>query len=165
MNDRKYRVLVVCTGNMCRSPMAEGLLAKLLDGELRERIDVSSAGTSTIDGYGASPYSIMICKEKGIDIFDHKTRELSPDIAARSDLILACDRGHKEFVTRRFEGAAEKTFLLSEFATSGEDSSSIEDPVNCSEEVYRDCFDAIKRYAEKIPPLLEAKLRDRTADE
>ena len=90
------RVLVVCVGNICRSPMAEALLRARLGH--RPRFDVSSAGVSALVGHPADESAILLMKERGIDISSHRARQLTPLLAAEADLILVMESGHERAV-------------------------------------------------------------------
>jgi low molecular weight protein-tyrosine phosphatase len=105
-------ILVVCAGNVCRSPIAEGLLRVALEARLAaEAPSVASAGTMGWVGSGADPSSVVAAAELGIDISGHRAREVSDEDVARSILILAMAPEH----ARAFDGEArERTFTLKE---------------------------------------------------
>jgi protein-tyrosine phosphatase len=90
------RVLVVCVGNICRSPMAEALLRARLGH--RPRFDVSSAGVSALVGHPADETAVALMKERGIDILQHRARQLTPQLAAAADLLLIMESGHERAV-------------------------------------------------------------------
>ncbi|MBN1863549.1 MAG: hypothetical protein JW808_01475, partial [Victivallales bacterium] len=85
----KMHVLFVCSGNTCRSPMAEGYLRHLLEKGGRGDITVSSAGTSTADGMPPSRHSVEALKEHGIDISGHRSTGLTVELLKRSDMVVA----------------------------------------------------------------------------
>ena len=105
-------ILVVCTGNVCRSPIAEGLLRVALEARLgADAPDVASAGTMGWVGSGADPNSVVAAAELGVDIAGHRAREVSYEDVARSTLILAMAPEH----ARAFDGEAPaRTFTLKE---------------------------------------------------
>jgi protein-tyrosine phosphatase len=108
-------ILVVCTGNICRSPMAEGLLRSALDRRLDGRApDVGSAGTIAIDGAPAMPESIEAARERGVDIRAHAARLLTPELIDGADLVVTMAAEHREAVQRLVPGAAARTFTLKE---------------------------------------------------
>jgi len=84
------QILVVCIGNICRSPMAEGLLKRDLP-----KIKVSSAGLDALVGYGADPIAVEIMAEQGIDIQSHRARMLTDNLVRQSELILVMDNAQK----------------------------------------------------------------------
>ena len=90
-------VLMVCTGNICRSPMAEGLLraqfARLGSGR------VESAGLGAIEGRPADPIAVELLAERGLDLSRHRSRQLTPEMLARFDLVLVMDEGQQRRLT------------------------------------------------------------------
>ncbi len=115
---RKYNILVVCTGNICRSPMAEGLIRNLLPEKLKEAVVVSSAGTDALHGNRATDYAIKVMQEYDIDISSHRARLLSRQLVAEGNLILAMEQYNLKVIRslKRFTGS--KSFLISTFDRS-----------------------------------------------
>jgi protein-tyrosine phosphatase len=90
-------ILVICTGNICRSPISEGLLRNALERRFGPAApDVSSAGTSGLEGSGAMPESVQAASELGIDIAGHIARRLTPGMASDADLLLCMARDHRD---------------------------------------------------------------------
>jgi protein-tyrosine phosphatase len=109
------RVLVVCTGNVCRSPIAEGLLRSAFLERLGDGApDVASAGTMGWEGSGADPNSIAAAAERGVDISRHVARALSTAGLASADLVLAMSSEHALVVVREAPEVASRTFTLKE---------------------------------------------------
>jgi len=98
MEKRPLRLLIVCSGNVCRSPMAAGLADRIA---LERGIDleIRSAGTLGIADRPAEPYAIAVCREQGIDIAGHRSRALTTELLAWADRILVMELGHAEAVT------------------------------------------------------------------
>ena len=108
-------ILVICTGNICRSPVAEGFLRASLIERFGDRSpSVSSAGTSGWEGSTAMGESIEAARELGVDITPHRARELLPEHVEVADLVLAMAREHEAAVSRSLPDAAAKTFTLKE---------------------------------------------------
>lgn len=90
-------VLVVCVGNICRSPMAAALLgSKLAD------MTVSSAGIGAVVGSGADPAAIALMQQRGLDLTDHVARQLDEDIMRGSDMVLTMEQQHTRWITERW---------------------------------------------------------------
>jgi protein-tyrosine-phosphatase len=130
------KIVAVCTGNICRSPMAEGILS-----EMRETfpgINASSAGTHALDGNPSSEFSVIACLEQGIDISGHRARRLDEAITLESDIIICMEPVHIEMVLSLDASAAGKIYNLADF--SGRKLKKIADPYGCSLREYRQCF-------------------------
>jgi protein-tyrosine-phosphatase len=108
-------ILVVCTGNVCRSPLAEGFLRAALEGRLGGSAPtVSSAGTAGWAGSPAMAESVAAAAERGVDISGHRGRALHPDDVSDADLIVGMSAEHRDAVVRLVPEAAGRTFTLKE---------------------------------------------------
>jgi RpiB/LacA/LacB family sugar-phosphate isomerase len=137
-------VLFVCTGNVCRSPMAEGIFRQTIQG--REHYRVLSAGLGAMEGQPPSAYAIQAVKELGIDISNQRSRMLAPELVQMADYIFGMTHSHVDTVMLLYPQAAEKTFLLREFdETLDTFEKDISDPIGGSYEVYLNCRDQIEQ--------------------
>jgi protein-tyrosine-phosphatase len=168
----KFKVLFVCTGNSCRSPMAEGILKKMLAENKLDNFEVGSAGTSSLDGVPPSWFAIEVAKAQNVDLTRHSSHQLNQQILGKADLILAMSNEHLEYIRRMNEKALEKTYLLKIFPQhhpSGEylpmtenenrspDASYVKDPIGGSIDDYNRCFLEIEKELRRIFPELIRK--------
>jgi RpiB/LacA/LacB family sugar-phosphate isomerase len=136
-------ILFVCTGNVCRSPMAEGLFRHMTAGSAYKCL---SAGVGAMDGMPASAHSVRAMRELGIDISRHRSQSLTAELVNRSDYIFGLTHGHVEAVMLLFPQAAEKTFVLREFdETLDFFEKDICDPIGGGLDVYQACRDEIEQ--------------------
>ncbi len=135
------KILFVCTGNTCRSPMAEGILNKLAK-EKNLSVRGSSAGIMTMDGLEASRNSILAMEKIGIDISKHRSRQVNASLIETSDLILTMSRSHKMAILGSYEASRGKVFTLLEYAKNI--SKDILDPYGRELEVYENTREEIK---------------------
>ena len=111
----RFHILVVCTGNICRSPMAEGMLRYFMPENFKEIVTVSSAGTDALHGNQATDFAIQTMKHYGIDIFDHRARRLNRPMVVEADLILVMEQYHLKFIRAMQWFGAGKAHLISHF--------------------------------------------------
>ena len=128
------RVLVVCIGNICRSPMAEGLIRQAVP-----EVQISSAGMSALVGHGADPIAVQIMAGIGVDISAHRARMLTEAITRDADLILVMDEQQKQQLASQYPYARGKVFKLGEAARQD-----IPDPYRQDTEVFRTVFSMIE---------------------
>lgn len=124
-----YRVTFVCTGNICRSPIAEVVVADALRGEgLDDRVVVDSAGTGGWhEGDGADPRAVAALEAAGLDGTLHRAREVDVEALAAADLVVALDSGHLRDLRRLVPGRADRVRLLRSFDPDA-DGTDVADP-------------------------------------
>ena len=147
-------ILFICTGNICRSPMAEGLFRHAVAG--RGDFRVLSAGIGAIDGQPPSAHAVEAMRELGLDISRQRSHMLTANLVREADLILGMTHNHVDSVILLYPFAAEKTFLLREFDdTLDPYEKDISDPIGGSYEVYVNCRDQIEQGIASILRYLE----------
>jgi RpiB/LacA/LacB family sugar-phosphate isomerase len=137
-------ILFICTGNVCRSPMAEALFRHATDG--RGDFHALSAGIGAMDGQPPTPHSVQAMRELGIDISGQRSQMLTAELVRQADFIFGMTHGHVDTVALLYPSAAEKTFLLREFEESLDPfEKDISDPIGSPYEVYVHCRSQIEQ--------------------
>ncbi len=125
------RILVLCEGNHCRSPLAEALLREALG----PTVEVHSAGLGALVNHPAHPEVQQILREQGLDIAAHRGRQFTPAAALNADLILVMDRAQKEACDRLAPSARGRVFLLGHWLPPGDQE--IPDPIQLGPQAHR----------------------------
>lgn len=133
-----YSILMVCTGNICRSPMAEGLLSAMLPESLTPDVLIQSAGTHGLHGNRAEPFAIEAAALHGADISGHRARILDAAMVRRADLVLAMETYHLDKVNRLLFFRCKYAVLLGTFVPERE-TPEIEDPYGRPFGAYETC--------------------------
>jgi protein-tyrosine phosphatase len=152
-------IVFVCTGNTCRSPLAEALCKKLLAERLgctvaelpRRGFLVLSAGLAAMMGGAAAEEAVAVADAHGADLRSHRSRPLTPDLVAQADYLVVMTQGHLEALAAQFRRLRPRARLLS---VAGED---VPDPIGGEKEVYQECAQQIRRHLEEFVAQLPAE--------
>lgn len=134
------KLIFVCTGNTCRSPMAEGLLKHLLGPDCGW--EISSAGVCAANGWLPNENAVAALRDKGIDISNQRSKTLTPDLIETADLLVTMTRGHRDAILAVAPESGGKVFLLKSFGIA-QCAADIYDPVGEALDVYRRVRDEI----------------------
>ncbi len=147
-------VLFVCTGNVCRSPMAEALFRRATNG--RGEFRALSAGLGAMNDQPPTPHSVQAMRELGADISAHRSRALTAELVQQADYIFGMTHSHVDTIVLLYPQAADKTFLLREFdETLEEFEKDISDPIGGSYEVYENCRHQIEQGVASLLKFME----------
>lgn len=152
------RVLFVCTGNLCRSPMAEYMLQHKLGQRGVDSVLVESAGTLAMEGAPPSRKAAMELQSHGIDITGHRARPLSGDMIKEADMVVVMELYHKEAVLSLAPEALDKVVMLGELA-NGNTGAEIPDPLGHDSAFFAKTFETINKAIEKLADELEKNSR------
>jgi protein-tyrosine phosphatase len=141
MPRKQYNILFICTGNICRSPMAEYLLRRRMGA--RSAWKIGSAGLCACDGLSASRPAIEVLREQGVDLTPHRSRAVTKDIVDSAVLIVVMTKAHAAELKRRFPEAQDRIYLLKSFDPDG-GKDDIPDPLGGSTGHYRTIRDEIE---------------------
>ena len=150
----KKNVLFVCTGNSCRSPMAEGYF-NYLTKKKTLNMEARSAGTSTFCGFSPTAEAIQVMRDSGIDISNHKARKLTLEMMDRADIVAVMARGHKSRIHSEFGVFSGKLKLLKEYSCHADlKDMEIFDPIGKPLKEYKKCFESMKPAIEYMVEVL-----------
>ncbi|MFF0221736.1 low molecular weight protein-tyrosine-phosphatase [Streptomyces sp. NPDC004629] len=161
-----YRVCFVCTGNICRSPMAESVFrARTAEAELADLVEVDSAGTGGWhEGEGADPRAVAVLEEHGYDI-DHTARRFQLSWFSRLDLVIALDSGHLKALRRlaHTEEDARKVRLLRSYDAGAGDDLDVPDPYYGGPDGFAECLEMVEAASTGLLAAVRDHLEGRAA--
>ena len=155
-----FSVVLVCTGNTCRSPLAELIVRRRLDA-LGESAEVGSAGLGAVDGAPASSHAQFVAQDRGADLSRHQSRRLTRMVIDDADLVVTMTAKQKGLLLERHSGALTEVVTLGELA--GEDSVDVADPYGGSLEQYEATYEEIERLVDLGLPELRRRVKSKQA--
>ena len=159
---KTLNIVFICTANICRSPMAEGILKKRWSEFVGSSntpsigINVTSMGIYGLENQPSSEYSVQICMEKNIDISTHKSRPLIFDELASADIIFTMERVQRKHLHLLMPPFREKIHLLGAWPEKETFKSNIKDPIGRRFRVYKNVCNKISLHVDRIIPHLNA---------
>lgn len=141
-------LLTVCVGNICRSPMAEGLFREMAREAGRDLV-VHSAGIGALVDHAADPIAVQLMQEAGIDIGAHRARQISPEIIAESELILVMESWQQQEVERLYPFAKGRVFTIGKWSDI-----TVDDPYKKPREAFEEALVGIRQGVKDWTPYL-----------
>ena len=142
------RILFVCSGNTCRSPLAEAIARTVLPGRTGFDVAVASAGTSALEGSPASGYSLEVAEAHGLDVSSHRARVLDRAMVRDADLIVTMGVRHRDMVGTLDPDALEYTYLLTNFSDHWD--GEVPDPIGSGRDMYERTYLVIRECVESM---------------
>jgi len=159
-SDPLYRVLFVCAGNTCRSPLAAAALRRAV-GEAGRRVAIASAGVAATDGSPATESAVAAGQRHGLDVGAHRAQRASAELLEQADLVLALDVAELEAVRRLQGGVASRSHLITELGAGARSGAGVPDPFGGSPEAYEECWRRIAEHVERIAPIVLREVQAR----
>ena len=158
-NNQIYRVLVVCTANVCRSPLGEAILKNYVShSEMNSYVEVSSSGIWATDGQKPSALTEEVARENGLDISKHYSQSINPQLIQNCDLILCMTPEHRNELKNIFPEMEGKIFTLKEFNKKQKpENETIDDPIGLSFNFYRRIYQEIEAEVKRVFPEIKSR--------
>jgi len=147
-------IMFVCTGNTCRSPMAGGLLEKVVEDAGDDCINVDTSGISVYVPTPASENAVSVMESMDVDISNHESKQITKEDIISADLVLTMTESHRNILMDLYPEFGHKVFTISEYAYGTEDD--ISDPFGGDEDEYRACAMEIKNAVDAVYAKIKA---------
>jgi protein-tyrosine-phosphatase len=145
------KILFVCTGNSCRSVMAEGLMKQYLRQKGKMDYHVLSAGVSAMGGSGPSPETVDVMEKEGVDVSGHISQPVTPQLVQHADAIFCMEEFQRDIIVAQVPDVEDKVHLLKTFMNKQKQiDPNIPDPIGRPKEVYESCLMTIKDSINRI---------------
>ncbi|MCK5707704.1 MAG: low molecular weight protein arginine phosphatase [Candidatus Aureabacteria bacterium] len=155
MDKREKAVLFVCTGNSCRSQMAEGYMKEVLKNINKMDVIVYSAGLAAYEGSSPSAHAIQVLSDVALDISGNKAKPVTGALVEASDIILGMTWSHVRELEERFPESKKKIYLLREFEENHNPKDpDVFDPIGLPMHAYENCFELMKPAIEKVADII-----------
>lgn len=141
------RIIVVCTGNICRSPIGEALLRERLRGRVE---DVSSAGTGALVGYPADPMAVEVAAEHGLDLSAHRARQATLPLLSQMDLILTMDQSHNDWLNHQYPQLRGRVYKLLKWRQDDDVADPYRRPREAFEAAYADIEEGVEDWLKRL---------------
>jgi protein-tyrosine phosphatase len=147
------KIILICTGNICRSPIAEALFrARLAD----DKIQVASAGVAALINFPADPLAQMVMREQGYDITAHRAQQVSKPLLLATDLILALDQSHRDWLMERYPYLSGRIHKLGRWRNDADIVDPYRRPKAAFEQAYADISICTEDWVKRIKPAMRA---------
>lgn len=156
-----FQVLIVCTGNTCRSPMGEAILRSVLPDDLAGQVNVSSAGSTAGEGSPAAAYAIQTASSRGLDLSKHRSRPLTATLVREADLVLGMEPAHVAAARSLAPDSADRVHLVTEHGAEGGTGDGVRDPIYGGPDDYVDTFNLIRSHMLRWLPVIREAVERR----